>query len=337
MILLFDAPRAFAARAYSLDFSLYVCFFPQLVAGPIVRAAHFLPQCLSPRQASIDQLGWGASLIVLGLFSKLVLSDSIMAPIADTVFNNAGSVGTLEAWAGVFAFSCQIFFDFSGYSTCAIGTAMCLGFILPDNFRSPYAAIGFSDFWRRWHISLSSWLRDYLYIPLGGSRHGYLRTLSSLMATMLLGGLWHGPSWLFALWGMIHGLYLVSEHILRKIFSEMNLTNNKWVRQCLIFTTFLLVSITWVFFRSADLTSAINIFTAMFNITETSVFLGPEFGWLIFTLPVLLIWHQMTYSTSIEDITRNLTWPVRTLIISTVILSIIFSTGDDRAFIYFQF
>jgi alginate O-acetyltransferase complex protein AlgI len=160
------------------DFALFVTFFPQLVAGPIVRAADFLPQ-------TVD---WGLSLIAIGLFEKIILADDILAPVADNVFAQPLSAGQMDTWIGTLAFSGQIFFDFSGYSICAIGTAMCLGFVLPDNFHFPYAAVGFSDFWRRWHRSLSTWLRDYLYISLGGNRKGSARTHLNLMLTMLIGG-----------------------------------------------------------------------------------------------------------------------------------------------------
>jgi len=150
-------------------------------------------------------------LLSLGLFMKVVLADASLSGSADSVFNNPVFVSKLDSWMGVLAFSGQIFFDFAGYSTCAIGVAMCLGFWLPQNFKFPYAAVGFSDFWRRWHITLSAWLRDYLYIPLGGNRKDELRTHVNLMITMLLGGLWHGASWTFVAWGALHGIYLSIE------------------------------------------------------------------------------------------------------------------------------
>jgi len=191
-----------------LDFSLFVTFFPHLVAGPIVRPPQLVPQFETERKASQQQLLQGLLLITLGLFMKVVLADGMLSPAANAVFNAKHALNTLDAWMGVLAFSGQIFFDFAGYSTCAIGVALSLGFILPENFLFPYAAIGFSDFWRRWHITLSSWLRDYLYIPLGGNRKGKLRTYFNLMVTMLLGGLWHGANWTFVVWGALHGFYL---------------------------------------------------------------------------------------------------------------------------------
>jgi D-alanyl-lipoteichoic acid acyltransferase DltB (MBOAT superfamily) len=194
-----------------LDFALFVSFFPQLVAGPIVRAKDFLPQLETPHQASRDQFTWGLLLLIFGLFQKVVLADALLAPVVVATYDIHASLSTLDAWTGTLAFTGQIFFDFAGYSTCAIGAAMCFGFALPDNFRHPYAAAGFSDFWQRWHISLSSWLRDYLYIPLGGNRKGRPRTYANLFMTMLLGGIWHGADWRFVIWGGLHALFLCLE------------------------------------------------------------------------------------------------------------------------------
>lgn len=181
-----------------LDFSLFVTFFPQLVAGPIVRPTELVPQFATPRTATAQQLGWGLALMVIGLFEKVTLADGFLAPAVDAVYGAKGGAPALDAWIGAIAFSGQIFFDFAGYSTIAIGSAMALGFALPDNFRAPYAAIGFSDFWRRWHMTLSTWLRDYLYIPLGGNRRGRLRSYLNLMITICsaaCGTGRAGPSW----------------------------------------------------------------------------------------------------------------------------------------------
>ena len=180
--------RALPARNF-LDYALFVTFFPHLVAGPIMRPTELVPQFAEPRRATGDQIRFGLALMTIGLFNKVVLADSFLATAAERVYDNDKVPGTLDAWIGTLAFSGQIFCDFAGYSTTAIGAALCLGFAMPDNFRFPYAAVGFSDFWRRWHITLSSWLRDYLYIPLGGNRHGARRTYFALMGTMLLGGL----------------------------------------------------------------------------------------------------------------------------------------------------
>ncbi|MDO9038606.1 MAG: MBOAT family O-acyltransferase, partial [Lutibacter sp.] len=192
------------ARTF-LDFALYVTFFPQLVAGPIVRAGDLISQFYEEKKATINQFIWGLFLLTIGLFQKVVMADTLLADTADTVFGSDKVLNFWDAWSGTLAFSGQIFFDFAGYSTCAIGISLMLGIGLIDNFKYPYAAIGFSDFWNRWHISLSSWLKDYLYIPLGGNRHGVTRMYAALMITMLLGGLWHGAAWTFMVWGGLHG------------------------------------------------------------------------------------------------------------------------------------
>ena len=194
-------------------------FFPHLVAGPIMRPTELVPQFEEPRQAKANQIFFGLALLTLGLFQKVVLADGFLAPVVEAVYDAHGKVpGMLDSWVATLAFAGQIFCDFAGYSTSAIGVALCLGFAMPDNFRFPYGAVGFSDFWRRWHITLSSWLRDYLYIPLGGNRHGQARTYTALMGTMLLGGLWHGANWTFVVWGGLHGLYLSAERWLRARF-----------------------------------------------------------------------------------------------------------------------
>src|SRR3954467_4025874 len=208
------------------DFTLAVSFFPQLVAGPIVRAGDFLPQLEAPPKPQKGRFLWGLLLMTLGLFEKVVLADTLLAGSADRVFGYKGPLMMVDSWTGVLAFAGQIFCDFAGYSTCAIGAALCLGFHLKDNFRFPYAAIGFSDFWRRWHISLSTFLRDYLYIPLGGNQVRPVRAGTNLVIVMFLGGLWHGAAWTFVVWGLLHGSYLVIERVLRGVFKEALWTQN---------------------------------------------------------------------------------------------------------------
>jgi alginate O-acetyltransferase complex protein AlgI len=323
-----------------LDFALYVTFFPQLVAGPIVRATEFLPQCEKPRRATRDQFGWGLYFITLGIFQKVVLADGLLSSSADTVFgHHGGAVYFFDAWLGVLAFSAQIFFDFAGYSTCAIGVALCLGFVLPDNFRSPYAAIGFSDFWRRWHMTLSTWLRDYLYIPLGGNRHGNVRTGGNLMVTMFLGGLWHGASWTFVMWGLLHGFYLVVEHFLQQHFGGANWTKVHWGRLGLGLVTFFLVSLAWVFFRSADFSSAWILMGSLFGLYDQSsqILSTREIIQVSLVVVGLLCSHWYLHEKRLEHAMENFSTRFVVSIWVTMLCGLILMQGGANAFIYFQF
>ena len=232
-----------------LDFALFVTFFPQMVAGPIVRPYQLVPQFKQPRTANRQQFTWRLFLFTWGLFQKSVLADGVLSPVVGDTFNAMKPISAFDAWLGVLAFSGQIFFDFAVYSLCAIGIAMFLGFSIPNNFKSPYAAIGFSNFWQRWHISLSGWLRDYLYIPLGGNRKGPRRTYINLMLTMFLGGIWHGASWRFLIWGGVHGLYLVTERLLKKTLDTKKLLEHPLAAVLSGLATFVCVSLTWFFCR----------------------------------------------------------------------------------------
>lgn len=341
----FDVFRKTLAPWHSfLDYALYVTFFPQLVAGPIVRAHDFLPQCESPKIASARQLGWGTTLLTIGLFCKVVVADALMAPVVDTVFDAADVPSALQAWVGAFAFSMQIFCDFAGYSSCAIGVAMCLGFALPDNFRCPYASVGFSDFWRRWHITLSSWLRDYLYIPLGGNRRGKLRTLVNLMATMLLGGLWHGASWSFVIWGGLHAVFLAADRLVRKLrFAQLAIWTTRGGQVALSLLTFALVSFAWVFFRATTLDRACVIGKAMVSglpaHLTSGIVLGKTNVVLVAAFTVATLWlHWLMRGRSLEAAASCLPWWVRSVLLAAMLYAIATSiSGHDRAFIYFQF
>ena len=321
------------------DFALFVSFFPQLVAGPIVRPRQLLPQFKTPHQANAAQFVWGAMLLTWGLFQKAVLADSILSVVVADAFNSTAPVAVLDAWVGVFAFSGQIFFDFSGYSMCAIGVALCLGFSLPDNFRCPYAALGFSDFWRRWHISLSTWLRDYLYISLGGNRNGVSRTYCNLMITMLLGGLWHGASWRFVVWGGVHGLYLVLE---RRFFPDAGkraLAAGGAVAFLGGLVTFFFVSLTWVFFAAGNWASCVNMLRSLFGLHTETVMVVQTFDMLLVTLviSVMLLAQWRFRETRLEDWVSGL--PAWLVIVgwSAMAYLVISTGGGTSAFIYFQF
>ncbi len=318
-----------------LDFALYVTFFPQLVAGPIVRAGELLGQFAEPRRATRDQFVWGSFLLTIGLFQKVVLADTLLAPTADSVFNSPFGLATIDAWSGVLAFSGQIFFDFAGYSTCAIGIAMMLGIVLPHNFLYPYASTGFSDLWRRWHISLSSWLRDYLYIQMGGNKKGVLKTYIFLMLTMLLGGLWHGASWTFVAWGGLHGLYLIIERILK---GKITLSTHGLQGMLLALTTFFCVNITWVFFRAADFNSATSLLSSMFSFSSSGAkvieYLDIYLVLSVVTLLFLSHWwmrnHTLEERVSNKQNLIGLSWAM-------MLVLIIVAQGSGEQFIYFQF
>ena len=321
-----------------LDYAFFITFFPHLVAGPIIRAADFLPQCAAPRLATRDQFTWGLTLMVIGVFEKVVLADAITAPVADTVYGAVSSAGFIDAWIGTLAFSAQIFFDFAGYSTCAIGAALCLGFVLKDNFRFPYAAIGFSDFWQRWHISLSTWLRDYLYIPLGGNRHGPWKTRRNLMLTMLLGGLWHGASWRFVAWGGLHGTYLIAERELKARIGRVAWLETTPARVLLAMGTFALVCLTWVFFRAHNFADAMRLLRAMLIGAPDALSLGVFATVSVVVVTALLLGaHWWMRDSSLEAKWQQLSVWGRSAVLATLILSIALVPGDDRAFIYFQF
>jgi len=320
-----------------LDFAMFVTFFPQLVAGPIVRAAEFLPQCKTPRSASSRQLGWGLALLTSGLFQKIILADALLAPVGDKVFGAAEKAGRWDAWLGTLAFSGQIYFDFAGYSTCAIGAAMCLGFVLPDNFRFPYGAVGFRDFWQRWHISLSTWLRDYLYISLGGNRKGRGRTLVNVILTMLIGGLWHGASWRFMVWGGLHGLYLVGERLLVPVFSGFEVIKRNSVYFGITLLTYMLVCITWVFFRAVDFSSAFSLLTAMFFGSRQKLVSTPEALTVLGINVFLVTSHFALRNCSVEAVVGKFPYWLRALILAGLLTALALAPGDERAFIYFQF
>jgi len=319
-----------------LDFALYVTFFPQLVAGPIVRARELISQFYEEKKATVNQFIWGLFLLTVGLFQKVVLADTLLSDTADTVFGSKSILHGLDAWVGTLAFSGQIFFDFAGYSTCAIGIALMLGIILPDNFRYPYAAIGFSDLWRRWHISLSTWLRDYLYIPLGGSKHGVVRMYSALMITMLLGGLWHGAAWTFVIWGALHGIYLVVERMLK---GKIHIKINAFTGILLALLTFTLVNFTWVFFRAREFSIAKNMITSMLFLNGEGEKIINSFDVLkVLTLITLLfICHWLMRNTSMKAVSEKTAPWLLGVIWAVMFFLIAISQGSGEQFIYFQF
>jgi len=353
-----------------LDFSLFVTFFPHLVAGPIVRPPQLVPQFETPRKANSQQLIQGLFLLSLGLFMKVFLADGMLSGAANTVFSSHDVLKTTDAWMGVLAFSGQIFFDFAGYSSCAIGAALSLGFVLPQNFLFPYAAVGFTDFWRRWHITLSSWLRDYLYIPLGGNRNGKIKTYFNLMVTMLLGGLWHGANWTFVVWGALHGFYLWVEKAYRdmrkKPAGKPVLVTAEYIKSSfapgghkavegsfppeknhpknltnffLALCTFFLINVTWVFFRAPDFTSAWRLLHSMFvrNTTGTALLSWLDIFKVSLIMIILVIAHWLMRNTMVLKVAGKMPWWLLGIIWAAMLLLISLSQNASSSFIYFQF
>jgi len=273
---LVDAWRGEVREYKFLHYSLFVTFFPQLIAGPIVHHKEIIAQFTKMKCAQMlksENLSIGITLLLMGLTKKVIFADSL-APYANAVFDATASGGQpqlLEAWAGSLAFSLQLYFDFSGYSDMALGGARLFGITLPMNFDSPYKSTSIVEFWRRWHITLSRFLRDYLYIPLGGNRRGRFGQVRNVMITMLLGGLWHGASWTFVVWGGLHGVFLACNHIWHQWFGRQN------VRKSLLRTftgwllTFTAVTFGWVLFRADNFASAIRMFRAMFGMQGVSL------------------------------------------------------------------
>ena len=267
---LVDVRRGQTRPSLFVHYALFVSFFPRLVAGPIIRYNEIAPQFAAPRpQRALDDLAVGLTMFAIGLLKKVVLADGV-APYASPVFAAAEHgvpVDLLMAWGGALAYTCQLYFDFSGYSDMAIGAARCFGIRFPVNFDSPYKAISIIDFWRRWHITLSRFLRDYLYFSLGGNRRGPVRRYMNLLVTMLLGGLWHGANWTFIVWGALHGIYLMLNHAwLAAAARSAALTafrNSRAGAAFGLILTFLAVVAAWVFFRSPSFAGAFNLLAGM--------------------------------------------------------------------------
>ncbi len=322
------------------DYALYVGFFPQLVAGPIVRFTQIREQIETARKTTVDSLAIGLAFLTLGLFEKIVLADSVFAPVADALFSEPATTNAVMAWAGVIAFTGQIFCDFAGYSTCAIGTALALGFVLPINFRNPYAALGFSDFWRRWHISLSTWLRDYLYIALGGNRKGEIRTYTNLMLTMLIGGLWHGAAWTFVIWGGLHGIYLSIERVVRERLLPTNWSAGMLLRCIYGIITLFAVMTAWIWFRSPTFETGWTIQRLLFNFpnllaTLPASNIDQQLAVAVFAILILVQW--IFRNCDPKQLLQRTPAPLLGIILGALLAMIVLSPGDNHAFIYFQF
>lgn len=315
-------------------FACYITQFPHLVAGPIIRYQD-LERQLHERSHTIEKFGRGIFFFALGLGKKILVANAV-GDLADTAFR-AESLHWLDAWYGLFAYAFQIYFDFSGYSDMAIGLGLMFGFEFAKNFDSPYQARSLTDFWRRWHISLSTWLRDYLYIPLGGNRKGAARTYLNLLVVMVLGGFWHGASWNFLVWGLIHGVGLAFERLLGKTSAY-----GKAPVPLRVALTFLIVNLAWVFFRAEDLPAANRYLASLFNFAGAAepgalllraIFYNPGHVAAMLVAAVLAFVGVQTW-----DLARNVT-PLRaSLAMGVFVWSVMaLSTQGFNPFLYFQF
>jgi alginate O-acetyltransferase complex protein AlgI len=324
-----DVKRGLIPPASPLDFALYLSFFPHVVAGPIVRAREFIPQLATPRNPKNVAVGAGVVLIVLGLIKKVAIADYLARTVVDPVFGVPEAYDAPDVALAAYAYAAQIYCDFSGYTDIAIGVALLMGFVFPQNFNSPYRATSFRDFWRRWHMTLSRFLRDFLYIPLGGNRRGKLRTALNLMITMTLGGLWHGAAWGFVLWGAMHGACLVVEHQLRGRASAPG-----WLRWAIVFNV---VVFGWILFR----TESLDLATAFISRLAVP---GPATLWAPAALAaiVVVIGFQLLPPDPLERFrlrAARLPAPALGLVLAGVV-AVVGATVPSQGvppFIYFQF
>ncbi len=315
------------------DFSCYVSMFPQLVAGPIIRFQEVADQ-ITLRTHTLQKFARGAAFVCMGMAKKILLADPC-GKVADICFG-ANAPATGDAWFGAIGYAFQIYFDFSAYSDMAIGLGLMMGFMFAKNFDSPYLSSSITEFWRRWHLSLSNWLRDYLYIPLGGNRRGTGRTYVNLMMVMLLGGLWHGSAWNFVIWGGIHGTMLAAERM-----QGRNSPYHRLPKPLRVGITFVIVLFSWVFFRAADLPSAVNYCAAMLGLgasTGATPLLSGQLYSLLHigtvTAAAVITW----FGVQTWDFTMNLTWRKAIFIYILFALALLMLVATSfHPFIYFIF
>jgi D-alanyl-lipoteichoic acid acyltransferase DltB (MBOAT superfamily) len=312
---------------------LFITFFPHLIAGPIVHHGVLLPQLEDDSNARLDfsNFAKGIFLFNIGLAKKVIIADTV-ASIVSTGYSNTELLTTVQAWITSLAYSVQLYFDFSGYSDMAIGLALLFNIRIPINFNSPYKAVNIQDFWRRWHITLSQFLRDYLYIPLGGNRRSELRTSFNLVITFVIGGIWHGAGWTFLFWGFLHGIALV----FHRFFKKTNIEMPDWLG---IVITFLFINVTWVFFRAPSWNDAINVLEAMIGMQHGG---GGEFKLIndfysapIWIASILLLFGKNSNELVAEfEVNRRILW--RT--VALVVINIVFlNSSVNQEFLYFDF
>lgn len=334
-----------------LSFFTFVAFFPQLVAGPIERASHLLPQFFVVHKFNYYQVRSGLLLMAFGLFKKMVVADRI-AILVNEVYNNPIGYSGTDYLVATFFFAFQIYCDFSGYSDIAIGISRTMGFDLMKNFDSPYLSKSITEFWRRWHISLSTWFRDYVYIPLGGSRNGKYKTYLNLFIVFLVSGLWHGAALTFVIWGSIHGVIIVIEKVFEKqrksFYKRINLKKRSFVNKIIFIPMiFIIVSIAWIFFRANNLTDAILILRGIIKLdinTDNIFDLGLVKNEFYLTIVLILIlifieWSnkKLNYISFISRQKQTVRWLIYVFIINSIIILGVYGSGTPKDFIYFQF
>ena len=321
-------------------FALFVCYFPQLVAGPIERARRLLPQIREHRSVTLDCLKSGLVLMAIGLFKKVVIADNAGVDV-NWIFANVETMGSASLVAGSILFTLQIYCDFSGYSNMARGMSLLLGIRLVENFKTPYLSADISEFWQRWHISLSQWLRDYLYIPLGGNRGGVLKTRRNLMITMLLGGLWHGASWTFVLWGVLNGAYLIIHQYWRQwVDGRIHAPRLRWQRVMIwsasVLFTYLCVALAFLVFRAENLAQVISYLQ---GIAALRGGLGLHYYLKIALLVAMIAPFELIQYFNDDRLlaVRRCPLVARALLYTLVVISLLLASSNDIPFIYFQF
>jgi alginate O-acetyltransferase complex protein AlgI len=331
---LIDVYRERAIIVSPITYALFVTLFPHLIAGPLLNYRDMVSQLSSKRKAIFSQKNFclGIALFTIGLAKKVLIADTLFAGKVDFVFNNISLIHLSDAWIGVFSYTFQLYFDFSGYSDMAIALGLMINLYLPMNFNSPYKSTSIIDFWRRWHISLSSFLRDYLYIPMGGNRYGEKRRYVNILVTMSLGGIWHGAGGHFFIWGILHGTMLVFNHLWRKLKLFALPRFLSWA------ITFFLVSFSWVFFRSPDLSKAIELINVMIGFQYNLDLAKPIFGVTKHLLLLILFGLIVTISPNSQQLIEKFKFTLVNILIVSAIFSIcLLRVSQPTTFLYFNF
>lgn len=317
-------------------FANYVLFFPQMVAGPIERYASLGEQLHIKQVFKYDNIANGLRLVLYGLFIKMCVADNL-APLADQLYTNPGNTTTASAWIGLVAFSIQIYADFYGYSTIAIGAGRCMGIKMMDNFRQPYFASGIQSFWQRWHISLSTWFRDYVYIPLGGSRVKTARWMLNILAVFALSGFWHGANYTFIIWGLAHATLYFIEYFLHKtpLLAVAKTPAGQWIGGIITFTA---VTLIWVFFRAADMAQAKLVLQSAFGVAKTAEVVIEPTVWQLIPVAVFLVFEALIYGKRFEEWAGSYSVAIRWSTYAILAFCIVLLSGiQTYPFIYFQF